>query len=490
MKKIFCIIFILCISFLLVSCSVPRQQHDSNDSYYNYDRDTNDDEFQDIKENSFIKTDVKDKSNISLSNNTAAYSFIRSQINEGNSIDSNVVRIEEMVNFFKYDYNQPKENDVFGFKSEIIQTPWNPNTYLMMIGLETEKMDLEDIANNIVLLVDVSGSMASPNKLTLAKEAFKLLVEQMGKNDVISLVTYASGEKIVFQGKSINDYDSIIKDINKLEANGATAGQKGLQTAYEVAREYFIENGNNRIVLATDGDYNVGISDTDELVEYISEKRKTGIYFSAYGFGMGNYKDEKLERIAGAGNGVYHYIDDISSARKAFVDDINGTLYTVARDAKAQITFNKNSVLEYRLIGYENRKLSDEQFDDDTTDAGEIGTGLQVTAIYELKLNNNRTEDIGSLLIRYKDNDTKNDEVYEDSFKVTNNISSTPSSDAKFIGCVVEFGLILLNSKYKQNANLENVIERLEADSLYFENYYRKDFIDLVIKYKKIVKSK
>ena len=490
MKKIFCIIFILCISFLLVSCSVPRQQHDSNDSYYNYDRDTNDDEFQDIKENSFINTDVKDKSNISLSNNTAAYSFIRSQINEGNSIDSNVVRIEEMVNFFKYDYNQPKENDVFGFKSEIIQTPWNPNTYLMMIGLETEKMDLEDIANNIVLLVDVSGSMASPNKLTLAKEAFKLLVEQMGKNDVISLVTYASGEKIVFQGKSINDYDSIIKDINKLEANGATAGQKGLQTAYEVAREYFIENGNNRIVLATDGDYNVGISDTDELVEYISEKRKTGIYFSAYGFGMGNYKDEKLERIAGAGNGVYHYIDDISSARKAFVDEINGTLYTVARDAKAQITFNKNSVLEYRLIGYENRKLSDEQFDDDTTDAGEIGTGLQVTAIYELKLNNNRTEDIGSLLIRYKDNDTKNDEVYEDSFKVTNNISSTPSSDAKFIGCVVEFGLILLNSKYKQNAKLENVIERLESDSLYFENYYRKDFIDLVIKYKKIVQSK
>ena len=246
--------------------------------------------------------------------------------------------------------------------------------------------------------------------------------------------------------------------------------------------------GNNRIILATDGDFNVGISSTDMLIEYISEKRESGIYFSAYGFGYGNFKDEKLERVAKAGNGTYHYIDDIISARKAFVDNIDGVLYTVARDAKAQIAFDASAVLEYRLIGYENRQLTDDEFDDGTTDAGEIGTGLQVTAIYELKLNEGAS-DVGSLTIRYKNHDITDDTQLEEAFTVLNAINENPSVDAKFISSVVEFGLILMDSKYKVDADLGAVLERIETETYNLEDYYRNDFIDVLKTYKDMTTS-
>ncbi len=487
MKKSLNLLLIVCLSFLLISCSNSKPEG----NYYNYEThysdyvpNENTDEHQIIKENPFIKSSINNKSNLSLSANTAAYSFIRSQINQGLEVNSNAVRIEEMVNFFNYDYNQPEPGDVFGFKSEIIQTPWNLDTNLLLVGLETQKIDLGDVSTNLVILLDVSGSMSAANKLPLVKESIKLLVEEMNVNDTISLVTYSSGEKVVFKGKTIEDYNEIVRKIDKLKASGSTAGKKGLEMAYEVAEEYFIEDGNNRIILATDGDFNVGISDTDTLVEYISEKVETGIYFSAFGFGYGNYKDEKLERIAMAGNGVYHYIDDIMSARKAFVDDIDGLLYTVARDAKAQISFDENAVLEYRLIGYENRQLSNEQFNDDTTDAGEIGTGLQVTAIYELKLANDVDNDIADLTIKYKSHDTTVDESYEDNFVVKNEVNDSPSTDAIFISSVVEFGLILLDSEYKVNANIDNAIERLESDDANLEEFFRNDFIEMLKKYK------
>ena len=484
MKKLFSLLFVSCLSFLLISCSIPNSGYMSSDDYSFSVPYENADEHQIIVENPFIKTAINNKSNLSLSANTAAYSFIRSQINAGKSVDSNAVRIEEMVNFFTYDYNRPEAGDVFGFKAELIQTPWNLETNLLLVGLETEKVDLGDVPTNLVILLDVSGSMSSNNKLPLVKESIKLLLEQMNEKDIISLVTYSSGEKVVFKGRTVQDLNMIINDINNLYASGSTAGKKGLKMAYEVAEEYYIKDGNNRIILATDGDFNLGISDTDQLVEYISEKRETGIYFSAFGFGYGNYKDEKLERIAMAGNGVYHYIDDIMSARKAFVDNIDGLLYTVARDAKAQITFNENSVLEYRLIGYENRQLSDEQFEDKTTDAGEIGTGLQVTAIYELKLVENSENDIASLVIRYKSHDTSKEEEYEDNFMISNEINDNPSIDATFISGIIEFGLILLNSKYKVDANLDNVIERLESEDSNSQDIYRNDFIQLLKKYR------
>ena len=484
MKKLFSLLFVSCLSFLLISCSIPNSGYMSSDDYSFSVPYENADEHQIIVENPFIKTAINNKSNLSLSANTAAYSFIRSQINAGKSVDSNAVRIEEMVNFFTYDYNRPEAGDVFGFKAELIQTPWNLETNLLLVGLETEKVDLGDVPTNLVILLDVSGSMSSNNKLPLVKESIKLLLEQMNEKDIISLVTYSSGEKVVFKGRTVQDLNMIINDINNLYASGSTAGKKGLKMAYEVAEEYYIKDGNNRIILATDGDFNLGISDTDQLVEYISEKRETGIYFSAFGFGYGNYKDEKLERIAMAGNGVYHYIDDIMSARKAFVDNIDGLLYTVARDAKAQITFNENSVLEYRLIGYENRQLSDEQFEDKTTDAGEIGTGLQVTAIYELKLVENSENDIASLVIRYKSHDTSKEEEYEDNFMISNEINDNPSIDATFISGIIEFGLILLNSNYKVDANLDNVIERLESEDSNSQDIYRNDFIQLLKKYR------
>jgi Ca-activated chloride channel family protein len=488
MKKFLSLMFILCLSFLLVSCKKFESGNMSRDDYSYSDPNENADEHQSIVENPFIKTAVNNKSNLSLSANTAAYSFIRSQINAGISVNSDAVRIEEMVNFFTYDYNQPNTDDVFGFKAELMQTPWNLETNLLLVGLETEIVDLGDVPTNLVILLDVSGSMSSSNKLPLVKASIKLLLEQMNERDIVSLVTYSSGEKVVFKGRTIKDLKRIINDIDNLKASGSTAGKKGLQMAYEVAEEYYINNGNNRIVLATDGDFNVGISSTDQLVEYISEKRETGIYFSAFGFGYGNYKDEKLERIAMAGNGVYHYIDDILSARKAFVDNIDGLLYTVARDAKAQITFNNNTVLEYRLIGYENRQLSDEQFEDKTTDAGEIGTGLQVTAIYELKLVENVENDIASLFIKYKSHDTSKEEEYEDSFIISHEINDEPSIDANFISGIIEFGLILLDSEYKVDANLDYVIERLESEELNLHDYYRKDFIELLKKYKLVIR--
>lgn len=485
MKKILSIAIIMMIVFILSSCSNPY----GSGGYLNEDyiNEVNDDEHQVIVENPFINTEVNNKSNISLSANTAAYSFIRSQIHAGRVVDPNVVRIEEMVNFFKYDYDAPTGDDIFGFKSELIQTPWNNETHLLMVGLETKTMDLGDVPTNLVLLIDVSGSMSSANKLPLVKQSVMLLVEQMRPQDTISLVTYSSGEKVVFKGKSIDDFNDINYQIERLSASGATAGRRGLQMAYEVAEEYFIEGGNNRIVLATDGDFNVGISNTDQLIEYISEKRQTGIYFSAFGFGYGNYKDEKLERIASAGNGVYHYIDDMLSARKAFIDNIDGLLYTVARDAKAQIEFNSDSVLEYRLIGYENRQLSDGQFNDETTDAGEIGTGLQVTAIYELKLKDTSTNDLASLTLRYKSHDVSDDAQLETIFTVLNEINTTPSKDAHFISSVVEFGLILINSQYKVDASIDQIIERLELDEDLEQDYYRNDFLDLLQKYKLII---
>lgn len=486
MKKILSLLFIFGLSFILISCSNPKQGSYDNSYYLNEGEEGN--EHQEIVESPFIKTKINNKSNLSLSSNTASYSFIRSQINDGYNINPNAVRIEEMVNYFTYDYNQPKFDDTFGFKAEIIETPWNLETNLLLIGLETEKIDLGDVETNLVILLDVSGSMSASNKLPLVKEAMKLLIEQMRENDVISLVTYSSGEKVVFKGKTISDFNSIISDIDKLRASGGTAGKKGLKMAYEVAEEYFIEGGNNRIILATDGDFNLGISRTEDLVEYISEKRETGIYFSAFGFGYGNYKDEKLERIAMAGNGVYHYIDDIMTARKAFVDDIDGLLYTVARDAKAQITFNENSILEYRLIGYENRQLSNEQFDDETTDAGEIGSGLQVTAIYEVKLNDNLENDLASLAIRYKSHDITINEQLEDNFSLnTSIITENASIDANFISGVVEFGLILINSEYKEAANLDNIITRLESEATNINDIYRNDFIEVLKKYQLLI---
>lgn len=486
MKKLIISLTLFTLLFLLVGCTNDKQGGYIDSPYVNQYEGEN--EHQEIIEQPFINTEVNNKSNISLSANTAAYSFIRSQILNGMSVNKNAVRVEEMVNFFDYNYNQPINNDVFGFKAEVFQTPWNEETNILLVGLETKKVDLGNVPNNLVLLVDVSGSMSATNKLSLVKQSMKLLVEQMNEDDLISLVTYSGKEKIIFKGKSANDLEEINKKINGLSAWGGTNGKKGLKMAYEVASELFIDDGNNRIILATDGDFNLGMSSTDELVEYISSKRESGIYFSAFGFGYGNYKDEKLERLAMAGNGVYHYIDDILTARKAFIDNIDGLLYTVARDAKAQIIFNSNSVLEFRLIGYENRTLSNEQFEDDQTDAGEIGTGLQVTAIYEVKLSDNISEDFASLEIKYKDHVINNDEVYNNSFIISNNVlTDTPNDDSLFISCVLEFGLILLNSNYLGTANLNSIIERLESNDYNKYDYYRNDFIELVKKYQKII---
>lgn len=483
-KRLYFMLLFLTI-FTLVGCG---GNYGLNEKYlpYDYENSENSNEFNEIVENPFVKTSETNKSQISLSSNTASYSMLRGFINNNEAITADMVRIEEMVNYFNYSYNQPTEDDVFGLTSQMFTTPWNNETNLLLVGLQTKTVELDDIANNLVLLVDVSGSMSSPNKLPLVQQSMKMLVEQMRENDLISIVTYSSGEKVVLDGAKFENMNDIFKKIDSLKAYGATAGKSGLDMAYEVAEKHYIDGGNNRIILATDGDFNVGITDTDELVGYISEKRNSNIYFSAFGFGYGNFKDEKLESLAKAGNGTYYYIDDELSAKKAFIDDINGTLYTVARDAKAQITFNEDIIDQYRLIGYENRQLTEEEFEDNETDAGEIGTGLQVTAIYEIILKDNITENFATLEINYKEPTNTNNDVIIENFELDFEIlTNTPNEDSLFISSVIEFGLILRKSEFKKDASINSLLTRIEDLNSINDDDYKQDFITLVETFQK-----
>ena len=299
-------------------------------------------------------------------------------------------------------------------------------------------------------------------------------------------MTYASGVNTVLKGARGDEKLKISAVINDLQASGSTAGSKGIQRAYEVASEYFIEGGNNRVILATDGDFNVGISSNSALEDFISDKRKTGIYLSVFGFGMGNYKDKKLETLANKGNGNYAYIDNLLEAKKALIEDIGGTLYTVARDAKAQINFASSRVSEYRLIGYENRMLTNEEFDEDETDAGEIGLGHQVTLVYEIKYDfDTDLRGFGSIDIRYKDPDTTKEEVISHIYELNHKIiENNVSEQNMFIASVVEFGLILRDSKFKEQASLDQIILRIENLDIVKNDVFKQEFLSLVKKYR------
>ena len=482
MKKILMVLFLL-VSISLFSCSMSHGEYSPLDGYSYSETDQSGDESHEIVENRFVEVSEKATSNISLSPNTAAYSALRNNINNGRSIDKNLVRIEEMINYFKFDYNEPTGEDIFGVNSYVIENPWNSETSLLIMGMRAKEIEVSDTPNNLVFLIDTSGSMNYENKLPLVQQSFGLLLEQLKPNDYVSIVTYASSDKVILKGARGDEQLKIEAAISDLYASGSTAGSKGIQTAYEIAQEYFIEGGNNRVILATDGDFNVGISSTSQLENFISEKKDTGIYLSCLGFGYGNHKDNKLESLAKKGNGNYAYIDTILEAKKALVEDINGTLYTIARDSKAQIDFSDSKVLEYRLIGYENRQLTDDEFNDSNTDAGEIDMGHQVTSIYEIKINEELGEGYGTLKIRYKDPDINNNDQLEQIYDITNASNVMANEDCLFISAIVEFGLILRESKYKGSASLDSIIERIENLESVKSNPYKKDFVDLVKKY-------
>ena len=440
----------------------PKPETDADGEY--------DELVQNIVENPFVATAENPISTFSADVDTASYSYFRKLVNQNVTPDDLTrmgasFRTEEFVNYFRYDAVAPQNGELFGVKSEIMDCPWNSNTVLMRLTLQAESA-VEYSGNNLVFLIDVSGSMSSSDKLPLLKRAFSNLIGHLNEDDVISIVTYSGKEAVVLDGCPGNQGERILDAIQSLRANGSTNGEAGLEKAYQLAEKHFIENGNNRIIMASDGDLNVGISSQSELTAYISQKREAGVYLSVLGFGTGNYRDGKMEALADNGNGVYYYIDGDSEAEKVLGSDLFSTLYTVAKDVKLQLTFDPAYVSSYRLIGYENRILSEEDFRDDTKDAGEVGAGHQVTVCYELTLAEGArltTEPWMNLGVVYK-LPTESVSQPPNNYSIgASSLTNTPSEDLQFISCLIQTGMILHNSRYLNGITLSGVLESLQA---------------------------
>lgn len=380
--------------------------NDGFEGYYEAEAlpEINTEEYNHYTENSFLSVAEHPLSTFSTDVDTASFTNIRRMIENKQEIFPDAVRTEEFINYFKYDYEFPDGDDKIAITTELSDCPWNDEAKLMQIGLQAKDVDVQDIDSNIVFLIDVSGSMADENKLPLVTQAFAMLAENLGENDRISIVTYAGRDTVELEGESGANYSTIAQTLAGLTAGGSTAGAAGINTAYELAQKYFIEGGNNRVILATDGDLNVGLSSQEELTALIEEKRDAGIFLSVLGFGMGNYKDNKLEALADNGNGNYAYIDSVEEAERVLVTEMSGTMFTVAKDAKIQVEFNPANVSYYRLVGYENRLLEDQDFEDDTKDAGDVGAGQQVTALYEIIMTDaSASDDSSGRTLKYQD---------------------------------------------------------------------------------------
>lgn len=458
--------------------------------------------YKEIKENSFVAVAQQPVTTFSADVDRAAYANVRRIIGYGQIPPKDAVRIEEMVNYFDYDYPAPEEGSASPLRvsPELAPAPWNPTHLLLRIGLQAKKIDLTKAPpSNIVFLIDVSGSMDEENKLPLLKSSFKMLLGQLRPDDKIAIVTYANGTKVALPSTSVKDKEKIIKVLDNLYASGGTSGGRGIQLAYEQAQKSFIKNGNNRIILATDGDFNIGINNTTDLEKFIEKQRESGIYMSVLGFGIGNYRDDMAETIADKGNGNYAYIDNITEAKKVLVNELSSTLFAVAKDVKLQLEFNPKYVKEYKLIGYENRMLTNEDFTNDKKDAGEIGAGHTVTALYELvpsdgkvaqslryqsqELNEKgKGNELGFLKIRYKDpkvKDAKSVEITEPLVFNKKALKET-STDYRFAASVAEFGILLRDNSNKANATYDQVIELAEGAIGKDPEGYRKEFVRLV----------
>ena len=355
-----------------------------------------------ITENPFLETSRAPLSTFSIDVDTASYANVRRFINEGTLPPKDAIRIEELVNYFEYDYPQPVSDVPFSVNTEVAKAPWNSKHKIVQIGLQGKKVSLDNVPpSNLVFLLDVSGSMIE--ELGLLKNSLRLLVNQLTPKDRIAIVAYAGASGLVLPSTSVSEKNQILTALNRLEAGGSTAGGEGIELAYKVARQNFIANGNNRVILATDGDFNVGLSSDEALVKLIEEKRRSNIFLSVFGFGSGNLNDSMMEKLSNKGNGNYAYIDSNAEARKALGNQVAGTLYTIAKDVKIQVEFNPAKVAGYRLIGYENRMLADRDFNDDTKDAGEIGAGHSVTALYEIVPAGQKVENPGVDKLKYSE---------------------------------------------------------------------------------------
>ena len=476
--------------------SVSRNYRTKNSYTLNSSRET----YKAIDEGGFKKTAKDPVTTFSADVDRASYSNVRRMLNYGQKPHKDAVRIEELINYFDYNYTPPAEGSKtpLNATTTLSSCPWNPDNYLLRIGLQAKKIDLTKAPpSNIVFLIDTSGSMDEPNKMPLLKASFKLLLDNLRPEDRIAIVVYASQTGIALPSTPAKEKEKISKVIDDLVASGSTAGGAGLQTAYEVAEKNFLPKGNNRIILATDGDFNVGISSRDELQRLVEEKRNNGIYISVLGYGMGNYRDDMAETIANKGNGNYAYIDNFTEAKKVLVNEFGGTLYTVAKDVKLQLEFNPQYVKEYRLVGYENRALANEDFEDDKKDAGEIGAGHTVTALYELIPAKGATTDglryqkqvkegfaneLAFLKIRYKDPVVKDAKSVEESTPIPFSLTDLTQTDDdyRFAAAVAEWGMLLRNSKYKAKSSYKQVIDLAKNAIGKDEEGYRKEFIRLV----------
>ena len=472
----------------------------SPDCYF-LDEDYNTAEYSDLEENGFKDVSVSPLSTFSADVDTASYSNVRRMLQGGYSYDNipkGSIRAEEMINYFSYDYEGPAEDEPFGINAEIADCPWNDEHKLLRLGLQTEAEDYSKSPDaNIVLLIDVSGSMANYNRLPLAIESFELMLDNLSKKDRVSIVTYASGTEVVLKGEKGSNKDKIKEALESLKAGGSTYGEGGIEEAYALAEKYYIKNGNNRIILASDGDFNVGRTSVSELSEIIQEKREKGIYLSVLGFGTYNYSDSVMETLADDGNGNYAYIDSLSEAKKVLVDEFCATMVTVAKDVKLQVEFNPAFVSEYRLIGYENRAMSIEDFENDKKDAGEIGAGHSVTVLYEIVPadENSKSEsklkyqtstlteealesdEWLTLYVRYKEPEGFISKLLEYNIG-SESYTENPSDDFLFCASVAEYAMLLRKSEYIGDGSWGQVSKTLSKIDLNDE--YKEDFYKMV----------
>ena len=462
--------------------------------------DFNTEEYAAIAENGFRKVATDPLSTFSADVDTASYCNLRRMLNDdwyAGNIPSGAVRVEEMLNYFRYDYAAPEDGRKFGVTAQLSACPWNPDNALLLLGVRAaDAPEASDEGSNLVFLIDVSGSMDSADKLPLVKQALSMLVDELTEKDTLSIVTYASGEDILIEGANpAKDKAKLLSAIDQLYASGSTNGQQGLAQAYEVALKHLRAGGNNRVIMCSDGDLNVGITSESDLHDYVSKQKETGVYLSVLGFGEGNYKDTKMETLADDGNGNYYYIDSILEARKVLVEELTQTLFSVADDVKFQIEFNPAKISAWRQIGYENRALENQDFEDDKKDAGEVGAGATVTVLYELVPAGAGSEESGlkyqdstlteagqsgewlTLSTRYKEpGDSRS--ALETTVVDESAFTDQPGGDFLFASAVAEFGMILSGSEYKGDASYETVVELLKQAPL--SDAYREEFFSLV----------
>lgn len=493
--------------------SMEKQNYLESCYSYDWPKETySSEEYSHWDEKGYVSVMKEPLSTFAADVDTASYSNLRRMIRDGydlESIPEGAARIEEMVNYFSYDYKGPEGEEPFGVTTQISQCPWNTEAELLMIGLKTEDIDYSQAPpSNLVFLLDVSGSMDSYDKLPLLQESFGLLAENLTNKDRISIVTYAADTRTVLDGARGNETRKILHALNSLEAGGGTYGSKGIETAYALAQRNFIQGGNNRVILATDGDLNIGMTTEEELEDLITAKKESGIFLSVLGFGTGNIKDNKMETLADKGNGNYAYIDGLREANKVLAEELSATLLTICKDVKFQVEFNPAVVKSYRLLGYENRALDKEDFQDDTKDAGEIGAGHCVTVLYELTLKDGMNpgmsgkeikdlkyskeyeQELGrpitestaykewlTVSVRYKKPAEKTSSLLE--YPVGyESYTTAPTEDFVFAAAVAEFGLLASHSQYPEDASLYHVDKTLRSIKL--KDEYREEFQELV----------